>query len=676
MKLRNALAFMLLAACGAREERTPFAIPSAAATPPAAAAVAEPPRIVKGAPHGSEIVRIAATEEGDAALTVDVHPSLRLWPTLDGSRPPVPIATPSEPKQLGLLRAGADLVAIVLDAGGGVQLTRLGLDGTQHGRVQLEGELFEEAIAVGDAVLTRSSDHAIELFDVDGTSRGRLVPEPGEHITHIAARRGRAAAIVTNATGARLRWLSVSPRLQWDVAFALPSVPAPGMLAIAPSRRRIAYAATGTFSIAVLDVDFAPVPVEGDLREVNATHTALGFIDDDTLAASGSTLVWWKRKKVEPPPADPWEVADISPTRSSHAAAFTNGRVISAEGASLALLTPTNSQFLGWEFAAYGALTRVGSGLVLDQSSRHFLWLDDDLQRTRSVDLQADKSDDSWAYGQPVGDHHLISQTHAGETSTLSLLHADRPNKPIPIVEAGRIDQYSPSSDVIAVAMQGGPIRRFKLDVATSTVTEMLPAVRIRGYSRSFVRGFDPALANGLVMVAVAWVGEYDDYQTLITVRLDKGQLVQTKETGFQGQVLRADPDGTLVMLDHKKGARIRVVRDGKTIREIAREPLVQPIAIDAEAKRFAMHDHTDVFMLDEHGQELWRCPVWGVSNVLMSGNDKRVIVVAPGGLVALDASTGEPITRECGFDFGLHAKPPVMSPVGLASVCEDPIVQ
>lgn len=86
--------------------------------------------IAKGVPHGGVIRELAAAEEGDAAISSDELNGIRLWPSLDGTRAPVPVESSSQPEQLALFHDGRDLVAAVLDTAGTVSLIRLGHDGS------------------------------------------------------------------------------------------------------------------------------------------------------------------------------------------------------------------------------------------------------------------------------------------------------------------------------------------------------------------------------------------------------------------------------------------------------------------------------------------------------------------------------------------------------------------
>src|SRR5262249_51824286 len=90
---RFALA-LLLVACAAPSRAPPPPAPQLIPSPSGApqvtadAGVASPEPV--GVPHGGPgIALIAVADDGTAALTADSSGELRLWPTLDGSRPPI-----------------------------------------------------------------------------------------------------------------------------------------------------------------------------------------------------------------------------------------------------------------------------------------------------------------------------------------------------------------------------------------------------------------------------------------------------------------------------------------------------------------------------------------------------------------------------------------------------------
>ncbi len=689
--VKLASAVLLFAACGSRTEPQPVT-PSARAVPALleAATLAKPDPIVKGAPHGSDVLHIAVTEQADAALTVDATNSMRLWPTLDGTRTPVPITFASEAAQIAITHAGRDLVAIIRDRGGAITVMRLGLDGTLRGRIQLGGDDagFEEVVTAGDQLITRTADHAIEWYSVDGTLRGRRELDPGQRVTDLAARRGRIAAIVADKDASYLRWLTIrGDTLRMEPMMQLPLTPRAGMFAIAPERRRIAFVDTGNTGLHVLDVDLVPTPVTPEAQPfVNESHTSLGFVDDDTVAMSGHNVQWWeKAKPAAPPSTDPWAVPDmgtLSPAPQMGGmlplAAYADGVVVSSHNGSLAIGNTKHVQYLGWRTSAAGGFMNTGNQVVLAQSGAKFLWLDDDLQKVRSIDMQKRRAaDQSWIYGSPLGDHHMLAQTHYDDRSTLEVLDVDDAETRIPVIARAKVEQYFIGHSVLAVKV-GRELRRFKLDLEGKTAVEQLPKIKLTDYSLSYVRAFDPELANGLVAIAVTWPGEYSSHLAITHYRVVNGKLTKQREKKFEGQILRASATGELVIFTNNGTSPvIRIVKDGVVVREILREgTMPPPIAIHPTALRFASRSADDVVVFDDTGAEVWRKPFWGASNMMFSRSGKRLIVAAMGGLVALDAETGEQVTRECGFEFGLHDAPSDFGPHGFASVCEDPLVQ
>src|SRR5450432_1328444 len=96
--------------------------------------------IVNGVPCGGIINAVAVTEQADAALTIDTLGELRLWPSLDGKRKPVPIAATGI-VAIALGHTGDDLVAALLDQAGAVKLWRIGRDGAVVTKVQIPGDV-------------------------------------------------------------------------------------------------------------------------------------------------------------------------------------------------------------------------------------------------------------------------------------------------------------------------------------------------------------------------------------------------------------------------------------------------------------------------------------------------------------------------------------------------------
>jgi hypothetical protein len=685
VKHRDVLIVMMLAAaCDSPQQPAATPSPLVQAVRAAAARVpARPDPIVKGVPHGGTISELAAAEEGDAAITVDEIDGLRLWPTLDGTREPVQVSISSPAQKLGLFHDGRELVAVVLDSGGAVSLIRLGLDGSVRGRAQLPGDAYVEIVVVGHQVLARTSDHAIELYSAEAELVGQLTPAHGERVTDLAARRGRAAAVITTDDGTFIRWITAGPELRWDAAMKLPLVPAENMLAIAPTARRVAFVDTGFTGLHVFDLGLIPVPVAGTQLAVGPTNNAVGFPDDDTAIVAGAPSMWWTPTKPAPvaaTPPDPWNVttpavAHTTPGLGSFGAAIVDRYLIVPANLSLALMDSTTTRYLGWkDSAGNSARTPLGDPIVMTLVPSQFTWLDDNLAFARSFNIDEHRQpNEPWIYGTPIGSRHVIVQHNDADTTLLDLVDVEKPTERVAIGRFARYDRHEFIDGMLTVTA-GRTVRRFQIDLATTKVAELRPALKMPTDSITWLRIFDPATSGGLVAIAAGWVHDWSDHQSAWVYRKVGSRIETTRIKKFDYSLLRSDAAGTLVLLD--KGPAIVVMRDAKIVSRTEIPDLVFPIVVNADASRIVTRVAQEIVMRDGHGAELWRTSLWGANQLGFIGGEKRLVVSAPGGFVALDAATGARVARECAWSFGLHDTLPPGTGMNLATVCEDPVVQ
>ncbi len=675
---RSRLALVLvLGACGSRNDagvgNAVPAAPGAQASAPRRLRPADP--IAKGVPHASLIARVAATEEGDAALSADSIDGLRLWPSLDGMRPPVPIASPSPADQLALFHDGQDLIACVLDTAGGVTMLRLTLDGKILSRAQVAGDAYVEIVAVGDQLLARTADHALELYRADGDLVGRVMAGPGERITDLAARRGRAAAVISSADGgAMLRWISVGPRLAWQTPMSLPAMPRENLFAIAPGKRRIAFVASESFALQVFDLGVVPMLVPGPVVPVTENHSMLGFLDDETLGIGGSPTLWWSTRP--PPPAvDPWAVPPVSQPLFTIAAAVADGKMIGGSSTSLALVDPHRTRYLGFKDVAQNGTLTVGETIVTTPDGTKFTWLDDDLRALRKIDISSlREAGEPWLYGTAVGPHHVITQGVRDGAPVLDLIDADAPLKRTPLGRFEGIDRQEVVGNMLAVT-KGRTVRRFRIDFATSTAEELLPRLTLPMVSSMWTRVFDPEKADGLIALASGWDTESSEHSTLYEYRQVGGKIVRNKRKPFDATLISADPSGGVLAWDGT--AREVQIGHGATVeRRLPATAALTAMAMDPAAQRIASREGADIVVRDAAGVEQWRTTLWGASMLGFTANGARLVVAAPGGFVAFDAASGERVARECAWNFGLYDTIPDAFAMTSASVCEDPIVQ
>jgi hypothetical protein len=653
------LLVVVLAGCGRHDE------PALAATAPPA-----PPRIdpiAKGVPHGGQIAHVAVTEQGDAALTFDNVGGVRLWPALDGTRPPVPVSMIA-PVELALAHAGDDLLAASLDEAGAIDLLRLGRDGAVRSRVQLPADVaYEQVLAVDEGVLARSADHTIEWFAPDGQSRGKLVAEPAHRMLAIAARRGRAVAVLTDGTKAELRWvLMLGGTMLWGAAVKLPAMPKDGQIALSPSHRQLAIADAHN-KVSVYDIGFVP-----SLLGQQAAHDQaidLGFVDEDHLAIMGSSsLRWWEMPKK--PPADPWEVTGSSlPVPPSHhmteGGAVADSVAVTGFGAALALTDTQRVRYLGYQSHGVGNIGTAPSSLWVSMSASHVVWLDDKLAIKRDVELRKD-TNGPWLHATPVGDRHVVVQAPRDGTYVVELIDLDRVEQPIAIGTYTSVDRVdvTPDGALLGVLVRG-KLHRFQLDLATNKV-EPLASFRVSG-SVSSLRLLDPARAGGITAITLGWDGDYDEHYTVSIYRA-KGKKQRIKP--FRGTLIDIDATGTMYVTETDK---IIVQHGTKQLATIPAKDVGQPVAVNADGSRFALRSGNDVVVIDREGTEQWRTSLWGAAQLAFMKDGTHLAVRAMGGLVLLSAQTGERAAVECGWSFGVTTTPPVTNTLAFAPVCEDP---
>lgn len=674
------LTALIAAGCTSHDERVQIAAPSTLVVQPRPSDV---PPIARGIPHAADISLVAVTDQGDAALTADLAGGLRLWPTLDGTRTPVPLRFAGDPAQLAIGHAGGlpgsslehDLTAIILDRAGGVTLVRVGLDGTVRRTKQLSGTSYVQVAAIDDGFVARTREHSVEWYAFDGTLRGRVVADAGQELLAIAGRHHQAAALVRSGETTAVRYVQLADVLRWDPAIALPGEPRPDTFALAPHVRRIAYAdATGMLRI--YDTAFAlrASPTAGSAF-VNPQQTSVGFTDDNTVAIAGTVITWWN-----PPPPDKgitgaWLSNDAAPPASlsfdSPAGAATDGLVVSAAHGELVLATTSSVHYLGWAAPATGSYQAGLGHVALSTSNAKYTWLDDDLSEAVSFDVHGENG--GYVFGRAMGAHHLVALTTYGDLSDVDVIDARDPERRLVLATATSVAETPVGENMVGVR-EKHTLRRYKIDLDAMTSTEQLPALEIADHSLSRIEIFDPERAHGLAALTFGWERESSERQTLTRYRIVDGKVIVERERDFDGSIVRVDPDGSLAFLDPTGG--LRVARDGQVIKKVVFD-LESNIVPSADYSRIAMRDRQgNVVLLDDHGTPLWRTPVWHADELMFSPTESRLFVTSVGGVVALDTKTGTRVGQLCGVRFGLHDKLGESSSSNQGSVCEESLIE
>jgi len=656
------LVLALAAACNQPDTEAAVAAPAPPAPP-------KPDPVVKGIPHGGHISKVAVTEQADAALTFDNVGGVRLWPSLDATRTPVPIAVVA-PNQLGIAHAGRDLLATILDDAGSVRIMRLGRDGSVRGDVQLRSEVaYKQVIALDEGVMVLGDDQRIEWFSPDGQSRGRLVAEPAKRIQSITARRGRAVAIITDGNRAELRWLlMMGGALTWGAGIDLPLTPKDALVAMSPTQRRIALVDQKS-QLTVFELGLVPTQIGTPVFA--SSPSDIGFIDEDRVAIMGSSMSWWINTNKKPG-SDPWVLAaPTMPTPSSmlsaEGGAVADGMAVMGFGAALSLVDKDAVHYLGYREHGVGNVIAEPSSLSVTMTGSHIVWLDDTLAIKRQTELRKDPLG-PWLYATPVGDHHVVTQVPFEGKYKVQLIDLDNESTPTTLGTYQNVEriEYSPDSGLLGVGVYT-QIHRFELDLAKTAATELKP-VKVRG-SLVSLRLLDPEKSGGITAITVGWAHDYDEDYTL-TIYRDKGKSKRIHP--FVGRVLDIDETGKLYALS---GAKLEV-RDGdKKPQTLELDRMGSVVAMKRDGSRFATVVDNDVVVLDGNGDELWHKPLWGTQQLVFTMDGKYLAARASGGLLLLDAVTGERKAMECGWSFSLMTTPPPTNALASAPVCEDPML-
>jgi hypothetical protein len=659
-----------LVACSGRgaPARLPATLSSAAMAPPVAAPVVPPhgPAAVV-APHGGRIDRVAITDRGDAALTADSFGEIRLWPVLDGTREPVVVHGPS-PAQLALGRDAGGLFAAILDEAGGVELVRFDAGGGVLGRAQLAATpAIEQVVAIPGGVLVRRRDHHLVRFDARGVATGELVPEPGQRLVSLAARRDRALAGITDTAEPRARsarWIALDGALAWGASFELPEPLSD--LAIAPGGRRIAGIAGDEVDRRMLGkergkvIELAPRPlVIGTIaleprqpvvlmgrRPLPIEPAMIGFAgDDDVVMGAPGQLIWASAGG-----ATPW-LAGESPRPEPEGPIAVADRVAAARSAALQLSDRSGDRFLGYRFlgegvAAMGQRFRQGGGVLLKVEGYGRLWLDPRLgARPPTLDIDARDLE------LVLDEHHLLFSPMVYDlTHPLShrfFVRDLRTNTEteLAVIADVAFVRYDPGTRVLAI-VAGDQILRYRMAFDPVAATPLRTLAQTGELPRFHLT--DPALANGVVAV-VSGATPRSGASLYRIDGEDRGGPVSADPVALTGPIVAVDRAGAIYV-----AARgVTVHRDGRPPEALG---LAAIDAISHDGRLLVASRANEVTVWDASGVVRWRWPVWHAGPVAWSLDDRTLFVAADGGAaLSFDAGTGERLAIRCGWGFGLY---------------------
>gem|GEM_PF-3314882 len=589
--------------------------------------------------HGAAIAIVAATSEGDAAISADVHGAIRLWPALDGSREPV-VLHAGQPSELAIARDGDGFVVANIDVAKGLELVRIDREGRVRERVMTRGEAVDDLVWIDRHAVVLRADQTIDVLEPNGARIASLVPEAGTRVVRLLAAGDRALAISERGAAKFARWIEVRA---WGSSTPVFALPATARLSVSPDRTllltnqlgvaRTISLATGKQGPAVCSLASSSISV------------ALGFIDADTLACSdgGGVLSWWsmkQRKTVgsgsQTPPLD--EARDV----------VARGVVISRSGHDLVVRRPESAKRLGYATSS-NAIVRFAPGGITIASARRSLVIDSTLRARASIEHPLDESllaiGDGFAIGTSTPE---VSVNDAwGESHGLSVFDIAR--------KATHQKLAVRTSDALVFERATGLLAT--IDGAQTHVLRYDPTTHMFGAPFALeadgvihrVALLDPALSNGVVAmtlekrVASVIVGEIDANDLV-------GSRVKTKRTyRVAGDLLAVDRGGRVYTLDR---GRVHVAKGDRPPREL---PITGAIALvpDDDGARFVVVTRTEIALYLADGTHVWSVAARDVRQVRWVGKD--LVASFANSLARFDLATGDLAARQCGWEFGLH---------------------
>ena len=675
--LRTLLAALLACACTAEPPRPEPRVRLPAAAP------AEPPPI--GIPHGGEVLHVAVTESGDAAVSLDSLGGVRLWPMLDGSREPIAIQLPNV-RLVAISHAGAELLVAILDVSGSLRLIRYTREGRVRGSAQVPGDApVDDVVAIDGGILVARRDRSIERYDALATLAGRITLAPGEQLGALAVRHGGGAVLIEHAViehGQRrmneLRWIDLAQGLQWGARVTVPGNLRVDQLAISPSHRRFAIVSITDTGLQVFDSATGvavPVAGNGGPRHGGTAGAAIGFLDEDHVARVTSTVEWWVAATADPMTMDPWSLyaGSLTSAVASESAAIGDGLIVSGYGPHLALQSMSGIHFLGWRDPASGEIGTSIEGALALEVGQQVLTLDRRLARARELTLPDSGSPKPTRVWWLDANHAVTSRqpsTKRGEAepATLELVDLRHEALRVPIGTYARIQRVEWDGELHTLAVVGdGTLARFQVDMTANTLTE-LPVIKLpRGVEN--VRLLDPKMADGANLVVIRSDGESGKRLAywVADSPTTNYRLPKSAGTVIEGFVAGISPTGALYVRSDA----------GLVMRFRAHQRLfphleADSISTDRTGDRILALRQGQISLLDPDGIEQWHQAVWGARRVVFSPDGTQVVVQAQGGMVALDATTGARTATACGFSFALMTKPPELQQLNVTPVCEE----
>ncbi|MFN0248147.1 MAG: hypothetical protein ACKV2T_14750 [Kofleriaceae bacterium] len=593
------------------------------------------------APHSGAIERIAITDDGTVAYTIDTLGQGRLWLALDGTREPI-VVRGGRARRVAIGRIDDGFVVALLDQAGGLELLQLDRVGRLRGNVTLAPEPgFVDVAAVPGGVLARRRDEFLVWYDASGRKRSQLAAEAGQRVAWITVRRGRVLAAI--ASGAKreigVRWVELDKALAWGAPVAL-KVAIDVPIALSPDGTKLAAidAMKRRFEVVSL-VTGEGMFASGDNSAVVTDEPAMGFLDDNTAVFSDARgTVWWALSL-----KDPWSTSRRRAPNDFSDIAIGDRVMLDATSAHLTLTTETSMRYLGYRDMGASVLWSTATGVATLRGSKG-VWLDRDLRESAAHVAP------SGQVSAILGDHHFIVK----EGERVFLYDAmSREEKTIGTFDEAFGVSYDAASEVLFVS-RFYEKERLRFAVTPASVAP-LPSFGQEGSGE--VVSMNPAEASGLTGMMAKHVGENLELSWF----REKSDGTTTKPfdstvVGGQLMVTGADEKGVVYFLERAQKMLV-MIQHARPVREVSFATSdVSTGKPHPDGSMVVVATANEVVALDTStGAERWKLTVPNVDTLTFSVDGRTLFAMASGGLVSIEPRNGTRLAVVCGWNFGLH---------------------
>ncbi len=594
--------------------------------------------------HGGAIEDLAITEDGHAAVSQDAFGGTRLWPALDGSVEPVAITVPTA-RELAIARDGDAFAIAAIDAANTLALVRVSAAGEELGHTQPASDV-EMVVASGEHLIALRADQTLAVIDLAGRLTGTLSPPPGTTIDTVAARHGRALALVSDKI-TRGRWIdlatpawgSETPVLPIDASAAALSPDGKWLLAgtasvvmveLASGRPRLSHACTSR------DQDGSVS--NGEL---------VGFPDAQTFACSTGGAIAWRGLD------GALVQVDEVPDATNPVIAVGDGVTLGGYRKHLVIRTGDGTHYLGYGFVTVSHSQDVGGAIAIDGEAPQALLLDGRLQ-AHPIGIPIEGVENF----API-DARYSAVTILGPFENHVAVYDMQSHRLHQELDAGLLEttiHYEPATHLLAgVDPEGAVVAR--LDPKTMLFGKPIHLAP----GATSVQLLDPALADGNAIAASRPSGGRIEVEEFRADDLRPSRTYHTvdpvRAIDRAGRAYASDDDA--LVIDNAAAARATIT--GARATSVAPSPDARYAAV--------LVDH-QVRLYDVAGKLQWQVAAPEAERV--GWVDGAPYVRFAGSIVRLDLATGAFAERSCGWRFELTSLPPADG-VGGPSVCDAP---